>query len=139
MSKKVDSKRAESYEPSPALRSVARFICVRSDRFGDRIYSPGEILEVELGTEVPAGFMAMELGGPDRTVSTGPYFFALKECSRNGVDFKPGELWPFPAFKGPPPEGLFAPLAERDRYEFLAVSNNPRAELRRKPEPPPEE
>lgn len=117
------------------MAKTERFICTKSEHFGKRGYAPGEYLEVEAGVEVPAGFMPTVLEGPAGTIQTGPFYFCLKECSRNSRTYFPGELWDRPTFKDKAPAGLFAPLEDRDKYEFIQVSNDPRGELRRKPAP----
>lgn len=121
MKKKDDMVLSESY------------IATVSAEFEGRIYEPGEILSVEEGIEVPIGFMPMILKGTKGEIPTGPYFFCLKECSRNGRTYKPGQLWDRYYFKQQPPEGLFAPLEDKEQYELFTVFHNIR-EYRLKPE-----
>ena len=102
----------------------ARYICMRVSRVGDRSFQPGEYLSVPPGTEVPIEFMPLLLEGSNGMVETGPHFFCLQECSRHGRTFKPGEIWDRYSFKEPAPEGLFAPVSDRDLYELFTVYHN---------------
>lgn len=112
-----------------------RFICVRrSAPIEGRIYSPGEELELPEGAEAPDGFMPMTVRGFHGEVSTGPFFFALKDCTVGNDSFRRDDLWPYPAFKKTPPETLFAPLAEREGFTVVQEGNG--KVLRRKPAPP---
>lgn len=95
---------------------------------------PGEYLEVPPGTEVPIEFMPLILEGPNGTVETGPHYFCLKACSRNGREYFPGQIWDKYYFKQQPPEGLFAPSEDKDRYELVTLYHNIK-EFRLKPDP----
>lgn len=113
-----------------------KYICCKSAPFGTRHYEPGEYLEVEEGTEVPTAFMPCTVTGPNGTAETGPYFFCLKEhVALDGRAFKPGELWNSAAFLGLPPADSFAPLEQRDQYDWQDVSGVRRVYLRRKSPP----
>jgi hypothetical protein len=112
---------------------MKKYIVTKSTPYGQRIYAAGEFLELPDDVEAPATCLAMELQGPSGVLQTGPHYFALVECTRNGVDFKPGEVWPWPFFKEKPPMNLFAPVSERGDFEYQQVGNDPRGELRRKP------
>ncbi len=132
--------KGKSTEPAtdPAVEEMQpkkpRYICTRPAPFGSRTYTPGEYLEVEEGAEVPREFMPCTVTGPDGTVETGPYFFALKEyVAPDGREFKPGMLWNSPAFLGLPPADSFAPLDQRGDYEWQDVSGVRRVYLCRKP------
>ena len=123
--------------PTPAVEQPkrARYIAVRATAHGTRSYSVGEVLELELAeaqklNSWPAGFMPTTLeGGPQGTIQV-PIFFCLRECSRGGKTYSPGELWDRP--QEPAPEGLFVPWEQRSEYEFISVSGVQRAELHRK-------
>ena len=134
----------DNLNPEPQTAAVEkanprkiRYICTRAERYGDKVFAPAEILEEEAGVKVPDAFMPMVLEGPEGTIETGPHFFCLKECSCHGRTFKPGDLWDVYAFQESAPAGLFAPLTERENFEFGAVGNIQRAELRQKPSEPP--
>ena len=123
--------------PTPAVEQPkkARYIATRATAYGTRSYAPGELLELELAeaqklNSWPAGFMPTTLeGGPQGTIQV-PIFFCLRECSRGGKTYNPGELWDRP--QEPAPEGLFVPWERRSEYEFISVSSVQRAELHRK-------
>jgi len=111
-------------------RMSKKYIVCKSTPYKDHVYAPGQIIEVPEDAELPANVMAMENSG----VSTGPHYFALKECTRNGITFKVGELWNRPTCQEPAAAGLFAPLEQRSEFEFVEVDGVQRAELhRRKP------
>ncbi len=82
---------------------VSRFV-----KFGGIDYSPGQTVEFPKDVTVPDEF---------RPTKEGPFFFCLKECFRNGRQYKPGDVWD--QFNLPVPEGIFAPVKDRDKYECL--------------------
>jgi hypothetical protein len=111
-----------------------KYICCKSAPFGNRSYSPGEYLEVDEGTEVPRQFMPLVFEGPNGQAESAPFFFALRDCvAPDGREFKAGEIFNSPAFLGPPPAGAFAPLAERDQFDWQDVGGVRRVYLRRNP------
>ncbi len=123
---------------TPAVETAqpkkARFIATRATAYGSRSYAVGEVLELEVEEAAklnswPAGFMPMELEGPQGTIQV-PIFFCLRECSRHGRTYKAGEIWE--RFNEPVPEGLFVPWERRDDFEFIDVGGIRRAELHRK-------
>jgi len=117
-----------------AKKQKPRYICCKSAPFGTRHYEPGQYLETDEGVEVPRQFMPCTMTGPNGTVETGPYFFALRDCQApDGREFKAGEIFNSAAFLGLPPEGMFAPLEQRGDYEWQDVSGVRRVYLRRKP------
>ena len=135
----IKNKQEPATEPAktPAVETAGprkiRYICWRSAPFRMRHYEPGQYLETDEGVEVPRQFMPCTMTGPNGTVETGPYFFALRDCQApDGREFKGGEIFNSAAFLGLPPEGMFAPLEQRGDYEWQDVSGVRRVYLRRK-------
>ncbi len=85
-----------------------KYMVSRSKEFQGVSYSPGMVVEFPKDVQVPDEF---------RPISQGPFFFCLKECFRNGRQYKSGDIWD--QFNKPVPEGAFAPVADRAKYECL--------------------
>ncbi len=126
-------------EATPATEAAqpkkARFIATQAAAYGERSYAVGEVLEFEAEEAAklnswPAGFMPMQLEGPQGIIQV-PIFFCLRECSRHGRTYKAGEIWE--RFNEPAPEGLFVPWERRAEYDWQDVGGIRRAELRKKP------
>lgn len=113
----------------PREAPKVRYVCTRAAQFGSRWFEAGEMIELERGAAVPDGFMPTALEGPEGSVEV-RLFFCLRPCTVGGRAYAPGELWDRPT--EPPPEGVFAPLAERGEYEYVEIGGRRKAELRRK-------
>lgn len=129
---KVHRKKSGAQKKKIIRERVEQLICTRRTPYRERIYSPGEYLSVDPKLEIPSGFMVTKAKSKDgKTIGTGPFYFCLESCSFRGIDFKPGDLWPFPFYSVPPPTNFFAQLEDRSKYEFIRVGNISRAKLRR--------
>ncbi len=95
-------------EEGVIMKKNNKYMVSRSKEFQGVSYSPGMTVEFPKDVTVPGEF---------RPISQGPFSFCLKECFRNGRQFKPGDIWDFQNL--PAPDNIFAPVADREKYECL--------------------